>query len=79
MRAAGSSRPRSTARCSLLGLRIDPAILADGDAAMLEDLVKAAVSAAQAKASAAAAEAMKELTGGLAMPGLEGMLDVTGV
>jgi DNA-binding YbaB/EbfC family protein len=58
----------------LVGLRISPQVLADGDATMLEDLIKAAVSAAQAKAAAAATEAMKELTGGLPMPpGMDGM------
>ena len=38
------------------------------DAAMIEDYVKAAVSAAQEKASRAAADAMKELTGGMDLP-----------
>lgn len=61
-------------KMQLVGLRVDPAVLAEGDATMLEDLIKAAVSAAQGKAAAAAAEAMKELTGGLPLPGLEGML-----
>jgi DNA-binding YbaB/EbfC family protein len=61
-------------KMQLVGLRIDPAVLADADAATLEDIIKAAVSAAQAKAAAAAAEAMRELTGGLTVPGLEGML-----
>jgi DNA-binding YbaB/EbfC family protein len=55
-------------KMQLVGLRINPAILADADAAMLEDIIKAAVAAAQAKATAAAAEAMKELTGGMPLP-----------
>ncbi len=63
-------------KLQLVGLRIAPQVLADGDATMLEDLLKAAISAAQAKAAAAAAEAMKELTGDLPMPpGMEGMLE----
>ena len=45
------------------------------DAQMLEDLVKAAVSAAQAKAAEGARKAMSELTGGMELPpGLGGML-----
>jgi len=54
----------------LADLKIDKSLLsgAQADAEMLEDLVKAAVSAAQAKATAAADEAMKELTGGMDLP-----------
>jgi DNA-binding YbaB/EbfC family protein len=57
-------------KLALVELKIDPSVLADGqlDAAMLEDLVKAAVSSAQQQATAAAAEAMKELTGGMELP-----------
>lgn len=40
------------------------------DLPMLEDLVKAAVSAAQQQAALAAEQAMKELTGGMDIPGL---------
>jgi len=42
---------------------------------MIEDLVKAAVSAAQRQAAEAAQEAMRELTGGMDLPpGMENML-----
>ncbi len=44
------------------------------DVAMLEEWVKAAVSAAQQKAMAAAKEAMLELTGGVDLPGMGAML-----
>jgi hypothetical protein len=54
-------------------VRIDPQVLAEQDAGMLEDLVVAAVRAAQTEAAQAAAEAMKELTGGMNLPGMEGM------
>ena len=60
-------------KLALVDVKIAPAVLADCDAAMLEDLVKAAVTAAQEKAAMAAAAAMKELTGGMALPGMEGM------
>ena len=60
----------------LVDVKIDPAALSDDrmDAEMLEDLIKAAVSAAQRLAADAAAEAMKELTGGIDIPGLNGMI-----
>ena len=59
---------------SLVDLRLDEKLLADGDAEMLADLVKAAVTAAQDKANEAATEAMKELTGGVDLPGLGGLM-----
>ena len=58
----------------LTDIEISPEALADGDAAMLGDVIKAAVAAAQEQASAAAREAMRELTGGMEIPGLEGLL-----
>jgi hypothetical protein len=61
-------------KMQLVDLTIQPAVLADADAAMVEDLVKAAVSAAQNQAATAAQEAMDELTGGMDIPGLGGML-----
>jgi len=61
-------------RMQLVDLRIDPKVIAEGDAAMIEELVKAAVSAAQASATAAAAQAMKDLTGGVSLPGMDELL-----
>ena len=63
-------------KMALVDVKIDPKVLSDGepDAEMLADMVKAAVTAAQEKASAAAAEAVKELTGGMNIPGLEDMM-----
>jgi len=63
-------------RMALIDLKIDPCVLDDGamDAEMLANLVKAAVAAAQQKAAQAVAEAMKELTGGMDIPGLSGMM-----
>jgi len=52
----------------LLDLRIDQRVFEGRDAAMLKDLVKTAVSAAQDQATQAAADAMKELTGGMGLP-----------
>jgi len=63
-------------KMALVEFRIDPSLLADGqtDAAMLEDLVKAAVASAQAKAAEFARQAMTELTGGEEVAGLNEML-----
>jgi len=60
----------------IVDIRINPAVLADAadDVSMLEDLIKASVSAAQQQAAAAAAEAMQELTGGMDLPGLTDMM-----
>ena len=63
-------------RMGLVDLKIDKALLADEktDVEMIEDLVKASVATAQKKAAEAAAEAMKELTGGMDIPGLDQMM-----
>lgn len=58
----------------VMACRIDPQLLAAPDREFLEDLVKSATNQAVEKARAAHAEAMNELTGGLTMPGLEGVL-----
>ena len=69
---AGGGAVRATVNGKLLikDVKIDPQLLADAtlDAGLLEDLIKAAVSAAQEKASTAAAEALKEITGGMELP-----------
>lgn len=59
----------------VVDLQIDPALLTGPNSAPgLAEATKAAVSAAQELASKAAAEAMKELTGGMEIPGMEGLL-----
>jgi len=57
-------------KLGLVDIKIDPSVLTGGDAEMLEDLVKAAISSAQAQAAKAAEEAMKEITGGMELPGI---------
>ena len=49
-------------------IRIDPTCVDKDDVEMLEDLVVAAVSQAQAKARQQSEEEMKKMTGGLPMP-----------
>lgn len=54
----------------ILAVRIDPGLFAKQDREFLEDLIPAAVNAAQDKAKALYAEEMNSLTGGLNLPGL---------
>jgi hypothetical protein len=55
----------------VLRCHIDPQLLAQADRELLEDLITAAVNQAIAKAKQLHAEAVKELTGGLEVPGLQ--------
>jgi DNA-binding YbaB/EbfC family protein len=63
-------------KMQLVGLKLSEKLMENGDLSldMLEDLIKAAVSAAQAQAAQAAEEAMKELTGGMDLPGLSDLM-----
>ncbi|MBL7133767.1 MAG: YbaB/EbfC family nucleoid-associated protein [Phycisphaerae bacterium] len=63
-------------KLGLIDIKISPEVPAERlEAEMLEDLVKAAVSAAQAKAAKAAKKGLSELTGGMELPpGLDQML-----
>lgn len=55
----------------VLAVRIDPALVEKGEREMIEDLLPAAVNAAQTKAKQLHAEAMQSLTGGLSLSGLQ--------
>lgn len=57
-------------KLELLRLRIDPEVLKSADADMVQDLVVAAVNQAIRNAQAMMAESMKQVTGGLNIPGL---------
>jgi DNA-binding YbaB/EbfC family protein len=63
-------------KLAMVDLKIDERVLSDSemDGEMLADLIKAAISAAQQQAAGATADAMKELTGGLDIPGLNDMI-----
>ena len=69
----GAVRATVNGNMALADVTIDKEILADGDVEMLADVIKAAVAAAQAQAAEATRQAMKELTGGMDIPGLEEM------
>lgn len=49
-------------------VRIDPAVVDEGDVEMLEDLVQAAVADAQRKAEELYRGELKKLTGGMPLP-----------
>ncbi len=57
-------------RLEVVSLRIDPTVLAAGDAEMLQDLVIAAVNEGIRKAQKMMTDEMGKLTGGLKIPGL---------
>jgi len=63
-----------TGKMRIVEIKLDKDLLVDVETDVLEDLIKAAVSAAQEKAADAAKAAMMELTGGVEIPGLGGML-----
>jgi DNA-binding YbaB/EbfC family protein len=62
----------------ILAVRIDPALFAKQDREMVEDLLPAAINAAQQKAKELYAEQMKSLTGGMNLPGLSEALGSLG-
>ncbi len=68
--SAGGGMVTATAdgRGQLRGLRIDPAVIADGDVEMLEDLILAAVTDAQRRAEEFYREELRKVTGGLPLP-----------
>jgi len=63
-----------TGRGDLIDIKISPQAVRSGDTEMLEELIKSAVGAAETKAKDAAKQAFARLTGGLSVPGLEGLL-----
>jgi nucleoid-associated protein EbfC len=71
----GSVTAKVNGRLEVVSVRIDPSLLAEPDAELLEDLIAAAVNAGLVKAREAAAQSLTSLTGGLPMglfPGLGG-------
>ena len=62
----------------ILAVRRDPSLFAKQDREMVEDLLPAAINAAQQKAKELYAEQMKSLTGGMNLPGLSEALGSLG-
>jgi DNA-binding YbaB/EbfC family protein len=63
----------------VLGCTIDPTLFESGDREMVEELTVSAMNDALYKSKQAAAEAMQEITGGLNIPGMEGMMSKLGL
>jgi DNA-binding YbaB/EbfC family protein len=59
----------------VLRCRIDPQLFAQGDRELIEDLVVAAINQAVAKGKQLHTDAVRELTGGLQLPGLQEALE----
>jgi len=59
----------------MLRVTIDPSLIEKQDRELIEDLIPAATNQAQMKAKEKHAEAMKEMTGGLNLPGLDDALN----
>jgi len=57
-----------------LAVRIDPSLIEKGERELIEDLLPAAINAAQAKAKQMHAEALQGLAGGLPIEGFADML-----
>ena len=59
----------------VLHCKIDPQLIAQGDRELLEDLLLAAMNQAVTKGKQLHAEALKEITGGLQLPGMREALE----
>ena len=70
----GAVRVIVNGKLQIVEVKIAPEACADGDAEALADALKAAIAAAQAQAAEAAADALKEITGGMQLPGMEEIL-----
>ncbi len=70
MGSAGGGMVTATAdgKGHIRSVKIDPTVLGDGDAEMLEDLVLAAVTDAQRRAEEVYQEELRKVTGGLPLP-----------
>jgi len=74
----GAVTVKVNGRQEVLAVRIDPKLLADGDAELLEDLVAAAVNQGLTKAREASFQSLSSLADGLPMAGLSGIFGTGG-
>ena len=70
----GAVAAKVNGRLEVVSIRIDPKLLADGDAELLEDLVASAVNQGLSKAREEAAKSISGLAGGLPLGGLSSLL-----
>jgi DNA-binding YbaB/EbfC family protein len=66
----GSVTVKMDGRKQVLGIRIDPQVVKDGDLEMLQDLITAAVNGAGHKVDDAMQSTMGGMLGGMGIPGL---------
>ncbi len=59
---------RATAKGKMLGVTIDPSLLAPSEKEMLEDLIVAAINDARIKADAVSSQEMQKMTASLPLP-----------
>ena len=71
---AGAVRATVSGKLELVAIKISPDTAGSGDVEMLEDLVRAAVAGAQKKAAEGVRAEMQKITGGINLPGLDGLL-----
>jgi DNA-binding YbaB/EbfC family protein len=66
----GSVTVKMDGRKQVLGIKIDPEVVKDGDLEMLQDLITAAVNGAGHKVDDAMQSTMGGMLGGMGLPGL---------
>lgn len=71
----GAVVARVNGKQELVALKLKPDVVKPDEVEMLEDLIRAAVSAAQRKSQDAIKEEMARLTSGLNLPGLEKLVN----
>ncbi|HWL93024.1 MAG TPA: YbaB/EbfC family nucleoid-associated protein [Phycisphaerae bacterium] len=71
---AGAVRATVNGKMELANIKISPEAVRPDDVEMLEDLIRAAVAAAQKKAMDGMKDEMQKLTGGMNIPGLDAMM-----
>jgi DNA-binding protein YbaB len=62
----------------VVAVRLDPSLVEKQDRELMEDLLPAAINAAQRKAKELHAESMQQITGGLPLPGISEALSALG-
>ncbi|HPF39178.1 MAG TPA: YbaB/EbfC family nucleoid-associated protein [Phycisphaerae bacterium] len=70
---AGAVKATVNGKLELAAIKLDPEMVKGGDVEMIEDLIRAAIVAAQTKAAEAMKQEMQGLTGGMNIPGLDKM------
>ena len=66
----GSVTVKMDGRKQVLGIKIDPEVMKDGDLEMLQDLITAAINGAGRKVDDAMQSTMGGMLGGMGIPGL---------